>query len=486
MPRAARSARVFGLGSLVTGHARVRGLAPAVVDTEGRLDFATLNRRVNRVANGLVAAGVGHGDRVAVRLPNGHRYLECLFGCAKIGAVLVPIDQALVQDEVDHVVSDSGAAVLLDGPSDFDELAEPAGAEEPDAPAGLDDDSLLLMYTSGTTGRPKGVVLTHHNVLFSSLNQLLGWRLSGSDYACVVAPFHHVGGLIVMGLPCLHAGGAVCIAAPEPRAVLETVERERPTALFLPPRLWRRVSELPDLEGVELGSVRVCASGGDPIPSGALRRLQSAFAAEFTDAYGLTEAASCSTILPGADIPRKPGSAGLPCAHVILRVLGPSSEELGPGEVGEIVQAGPTVMHGYWRRPDETAEALRDGWLHTGDLGTIDEEGYLFMAGRSKDMIVSGGAKVYPAEVERLLREHPSVADAAVIGIPDPDLGEAVAAVVLSDDPALEPEDVLAFCRGRIAEYKCPRVAFLSESCPRNASGKILKTDLRALYGAPM
>jgi fatty-acyl-CoA synthase len=217
-----------------------------------------------------------------------------------------------------------------------------------------------------------------------------------------------------------------------------------------------------------------------------LRRLQSAFAAEFTDAYGLTEAASCSTILPGADIPRKPGSAGLPCAHVILRVLGPSSEELGPGEVGEIVQAGPTVMRGYWRRPDETAEALRDGWLHTGDLGTIDEEGYLFMAGRSKDMIVSGGAKVYPAEVERLLREHPSVADAAVIGIPDPDLGEAVAAVVLSGDPALEPEDVLAFCRGRIAEYKCPRVAFLSEMLPRNASGKILKTDLRARYGAPV
>ena len=156
MSRAARSARGFGLGSLVAHHARVRGLAPAVADTEARLDFATLNRRVNRVANGLVAAGVRHGDRVAVRLPNGHRYLECLFGCAKIGAVLVPIDQALVQDEVDHVVSDSAAAVLLDGPSDFDELAEPAGAEEPDAPAGLDDDPLLLMYTSGNDRAAKG------------------------------------------------------------------------------------------------------------------------------------------------------------------------------------------------------------------------------------------------------------------------------------------------------------------------------------------
>ena len=252
-------------------------------------------------------------------------------------------------------------------------------------------------------------MLTHRNVLFSSINQLLGWGLTSSDRAGVVAPFHHVGGLIVMGLPCLHAGGSVRIAAAEPDAVLEAVQRERLTALFLPPRLWRRVSELDGLDGFDLASVRVCASGGDPVPSGSLQRLQAAFGAEFTDAYGLTEAASCSTLLPGADIVRKLGSAGLPCVHATVRVLGPAGDELGPGEIGEIVQAGPTVMREYWRRPEETAEALRGGWLHTGDLGTIDEEGYLFMAGRSKDMIVSGGAKVYPAEVERVLARAPGV-----------------------------------------------------------------------------
>lgn len=250
--------------------------------------------------------------------------------------------------------------------------------------------------------------------------------------------------------------------------------------MFLSPHLWRQVAAVGELETHDLSSVRLCASGGDPVPTGALQRLLAAFACEFTDAYGLTEAASVSTLLPGPDILRKVGSAGLPCTHNRLRVLAP------PGETGELVQAGPTVMNGYWQRQEETAAALRGGWLHTGDQGFFDDEGYLYIAGRSKDMIVSAGARIYPAEVERVLREHPAIVEAAVIGLPDERVGETVAAVVTAHEgAALTVEEVIAFCKGRIADYKRPTKAFLADALPRTASGKVQKALLRESHGVP-
>jgi fatty-acyl-CoA synthase len=328
-------------------------------------------------------------------------------------------------------------------------------------------------------------VLSHRNVLFASLNQILGWRLSAADRGLVVAPFHHVGGLLVLGFPCLHTGGTVHLASPEPAAVLEAVERERSTAIFLPPRLWRRLAEFEGLEAAGLASVRLCASGGDHIRTETLKRLADAFGAEFTDAYGLTEASSVSTLLPGAEVFRKAGSAGVACTHNRLRVLTPDGTEAAPGETGELVLAGPTVMLGYRARPEETEHALRNGWLRTGDLGLLDEEGYLYVSGRSKDLIVSAGKKVYSAEVERVLREHPAVADAAVIGIPDQELGETVVAVVTArPGVTLTPAEVIAFCRGKLADYKHPTAAYLSESLPLTSNGKVQKAELRARYGA--
>ena len=468
----------LNLADMLEHHAQVFGQRTAVLDGHEQLDYSTLNRRVDRLASALAAGGAVPGDRIAVRMPNGHRYLECLFGCARAGLVLAPVDRNLAADEIDHVLRDSEAGIYVDGIEAYDALAEGASEEPYESRAG-GGDPLLLMYTSGTTGRPKGVVLSHRAVLFTSLNQILGWGLRASDRALVVAPFHHVGGLVVLGLPCLHIGGSVRTGLPEPEAALETVSRDRTTAVFLSPHLWRQVAAVDDLEARDLSSVRLCASGGDPVPTAALQRLVAAFECDFTDAYGLTEAASVSTLLPGADILRKAGSAGLPCTHNRLRVLAP------PGETGALVQAGPTVMDGYWERPDDTAGALRDGWLHTGDQAFFDEEGYLYIAGRSKDMIVSAGAKIYPAEVERVLREHPAIVEAAVIGIPDERLGETVAAVVMPrDGAALTRDDVIAFCRGRIADYKRPTQAFLAETMPRTASGKVQKAKLRETYGA--
>jgi len=470
------------LAGFLERHAKACGARPAVCDGEAELDYAMLDLRANRLAHALVARGAVPGDRIAVRLPNGHRYLACLFACARAGLVLAPVDRNLVADEVEHVLRDSGATLFLDGAEAVDELAEGA-AGAPFEARGGGDDPMLLMYTSGTTGRPKGVVLSHRSVLFTSLNQILGWRLTSHDRALVVAPFHHVGGLVVLGLPCLHAGGTVRIGLPEPEGVLEELERDAIAAVFLSPFLWRQVAELDGIEARSLGALRLCASGGDPIPTEPLQRLIAAFGAEFTDAYGLTEAASVSTLLDGADVLRKAGSAGLPCVHNRLRVLRPDGTEAAPGETGDLVQAGPTVMLEYWQRPEDTAAALRDGWLHTGDLAFLDEEGYLYIAGRSKDLVVSAGVKVYPAEVERVLREHPGVADVAVIGIPDDRAGETVAAVVLPRDGAtVAPAELLAFCEGRIAEYKRPTRAFLSDSLPRNANGKVQKAVLRERY----
>jgi fatty-acyl-CoA synthase len=462
----------------------VFGARTAVLDGDAELDYATLNRRAGRLANALADQGVGPGDRIAVRLPNGHRYLESLFACARSGLVLAPVDRNLAADEVEHVLRDSAAGVYIDGVEGYDALVEGA-SDAPREPAGGDDDPLLLMYTSGTTGRPKGVALSHRSVLFTSFNQILGWGLGATDRALVVAPFHHVGGLVVLGLPCLHAGGSVRTGIPEPEAVLESVTRDGTTAVFLSPYLWRHLASVDDLEAHDLSSMRLCASGGDPVPTAALQRLLAAFACRFTDAYGLTEAASVSTLLPGADILRKAGSAGVPCTHNRLGVLGPDGSDVEPGEVGELVQSGPTVMLGYWRRPEETAVALREGLLHTGDQAFFDDEGYLYIAGRSKDMIVSAGAKIYPAEVERILREHPDVADVAVIGVPDERVGEAVAAVVMPRAGAdVAADELVAFCAGRIADYKRPTRAFLTETMPRTASGKVQKTKLRETYGA--
>jgi fatty-acyl-CoA synthase len=507
----ATAARVYSRGALTPGrspatlghvlarHARVRGGHPAVVTGATSTSFELLNTRVNRLANVLAGRGVGRGDRVAMLLPNRVEVWDLLFACAKLGAVMATVNDRLSPAEVQLLIADADPRLVVTTADLAGRLLEPDGAllVGPDYEAALSgaddaepsaevvsDDPVLITFTSGTTGSPKGVVLSHGNVLATCVNEVLEWGIGPADSTVTVAPLFHIGGLLAFTFPCLHAGGTVHVVdALDLDAALAAIERDRVSLVFLPPSLWRRLAHDPRLESANLSSVRLCVSGGESLAEQDVRLLRAAFGAELDEAYGLSEAASCSAVLRGDDVFRKPGSLGRPFPHNLIRIAGPDGRELPPGEIGEIVQAGPSVMLGYWRRPEETAEALAGGWLHTGDLGYADEEGFLFLAARQKDMFVSGGWKIYPAEIERVLRGHPALADAAVFGVPDEAAGEIVAAAVVPRPGAdVRTEEILEFCVGRVADFKLPRLVVVADELPRNSSGKVVRSDLRATH----
>lgn len=494
------------VGYLLAQRARLGPDRPAITFGTTALTYGELDERVNRLANGLTARGVTKGDRIAVMLTNCHQYYELLFACAKLGALLVTVNYRLVEDEVRHVLTDAEPAIFLYGP-EFTEIADALCAEGgPVAPVLLGDqdgranyaelteapadppstevalgDPLIIMYTSGTTGLPKGAVLTHENVLYTSFNQLADWSITAADRCLVVAPLYHVGGLLVLAFPCLHVGGSVHIhSAFEPAAVLDSIESDQITTLFLAPTMWNMLLQQPGVEQRDVGAIRLCCSGGEALPVAVMERLISIFGPGFVDGYGLTEASSCSTVLRSEHVIAKRGSVGMSFLHNVVRVVDEAGDEVAAGESGEIVQRGPTVMRGYWRRPEATEAAIRDGWLHTGDVGRFDSDGFLWILDRTKDMIISGAENIYPAEVEQVLYRHPSVLEVAVIGAPDATWGERVTAVVVARDGCeLAADEIEEFCHGKLAGYKRPRSVVFVESLPRNASGKVLKRVLR-------
>jgi fatty-acyl-CoA synthase len=301
------------------------------------------------------------------------------------------------------------------------------------------------------------------------------------DRCLVVAPLYHVGGLLVLSFPTLHMGGSVTVHPSfDPAAVLRTIDSERTTTLFMAPTMWNMLLQQPDLADYEVRSIRLCCSGGEALPVAVMQRLTSLFGADFTDGYGLTEAASCSTVLRAEHVIDKTGSVGMPFMHNAVRVVDEEGNDVAAGEAGEVIQRGPTVMQGYWRRPDATAAAIRDGWLHTGDVGRFDADGFLWIVDRKNDMIISGAENVYPAEIEQALYRHESILEVAVIGLPDERWGECVTAVVVLRDGADESaESIIEFCRGKVAGYKRPRRVLFVDALPRNASGKVLKRVLR-------
>jgi fatty-acyl-CoA synthase len=476
----ANAMRTAELSRILAYHAATQPRRPAFTDADGQLDFKALHRRVNRLANALAAAGIRKGDRVALRLPNSRRHFEALFACATLAAVLVPLPAEAPASDIDAIKRDCAPAHLIESEQAY-EASLATAIETERSPQGDSDDALLIMHTSGTTDRPKGAVLTHDNILYTSFNQMIGWQLTANDRALVVGPFHHAGGLLALGLPCLIAGGSVHVAAATPGRVLETIERERITAVFLSPRLWSRVADDTALNPGRVTSVRLCASGGDPIPRRILDRLTASFAAEFTDAYGMTESSSCSTLLRGADLLRRRGFAGKALPLNRIAIVNPDGGDAAPNEVGEIVLKGPTVMQGYWRRPEETKEAFRGGWFRTGDIGRIDAEGFLQVLGRRSDVIVSNkGERVFPSEIEMVLREHPAVDEAVVAGIPQPTAGETIMAwVVLRAGAVAAASELAGYCAEALTEEKRPCKIFFCETLPRNANGKVVKAKLR-------
>jgi fatty-acyl-CoA synthase len=482
-----------GVGSWAARRARMSPHRVAVVHDGREWTFEEVADRSLRTAHVLAARGVSAGDRVAYLGPNHPAFLETLFATGLLGAVFVPLNTRLAAPELDYILRDSGAAVLVHAPLPvvddlrdaptrlaLDGLALPSAAEPLDVAVGADD-VCMIMYTSGTTGRPKGAMLTHANIAWNSFNLLLDIDLTSTEVTLVNAPMFHVAALNMTVLPTFLKGGrSVLMSAFDPDLTLELIERHGVTYTFGVPAQYQMLARSPKWDGADLSSLRSVSCGGAPVPAALIETYQRR-GLTFLQGYGLSEAAPGVTYLRADDSTRKVGSAGTSVFFGDVRVVRPDGSTVDTGEPGEILTEGPNVMAGYWGLPDATAEVLSDdGWLRTGDVAVLDDEGFAYIRDRVKDLIISGGENIYPAEVEDALYAHPAVAECAVVGVPDDRWGEVGRAfVVLADGASAEPRELLDFLDGRIARYKVPKSVVFLESLPRTGSGKVLKKRLR-------
>ncbi len=463
--------------------------APCIADParDTELDNATFLEQVRRAAGLLRRHGVGPGDVVAVVLPNRIELLVLLWASWRLGAAMTPVNPALTRGEVQFQVDDADARVVvgeagleLDRPVvDVAELAsEP---EDEEAPADVaEEDAALIIYTSGTTGKPKGVVLEHRNVdaMCRSAGESCG--ISPDDHSLLVLPLFHVNAIVVSAITPLLADGRVTLAprfAPEP--FLRTIEEVKPTYFSAVPAIYAMLSALPEAAAADTSSLRMVICGAAPMPAELIQRIEERFGVVLVEGYGLSEGTCASAINPYDGV-RKPGTVGLPMAGQEVRCVDPEGNAVPTGERGEVVIKGPTVMRGYLNRPEETAKTVVGGWLHTGDVGIFDEDGYLRIVDRIKDMIIRGGENIYPKEIETVLYGDPGVLEAAVIGRPDERLGEVVVAyVVLRDGADTTPEALAERCREELARYKQPVAIELLPELPKNPVGKIDKPAIR-------
>ena len=505
-----------GVGRWIERHAAQRPDSDALRLHGERLSYSELDSRVNRLASALRDRRIGKGDRVGAVLLNSFAFLETLFACAKLGAIFVPVNFRLSPEEVEFILTDSGSRILVYHPC-FHALIEPGRARthlehalcvsdatssgpgiagdadyEETLRTGADtrietvihlDDPHLMMYTSGTTGRPKGAVLSHGNTTWNAVNALLSdLGLQDDDRILTVAPLFHIGGLNSPTLPAMYRGVPVVLqAAYDPVELLAELERERITVLFLVPAMWQALTQVPEFDDYDLSALRSLISGGAPCPIPAIEFFQNR-GLRFQEGFGLTETAAGVCILGNEDAVRKNGSVGKPLMHVQMRIVDDNDHDVAPGEVGELLVRGPNVFLGYWNRPEASAEALRDGWFHTGDLACQDDEGFYYIVDRKKDMLISGGENVYPTEVEQVLYRHPKIREVAVIGVPDERWGEVPVAIVAPEGDAPTLEDIHDYCSDRLARFKTPKDLIIVAALPRNATGKVLKRELRQEY----
>jgi long-chain acyl-CoA synthetase len=460
--------------------------------------FAEVNESSSRLAAGLASeVGVRPGDRVAILDKNSDDYLELIFALDKAGAVMVPVNWRLTTSEVAQVVNDADPVLLIAGEQFAGSVGEVrcrtlGFAELPRAEGGdphrdREDAVTWQLYTSGTTGVPKGAMLTNLNLL--GLVGPMGFEIpevvEGSR-SLVAMPLYHIGGSgwALAALTC----GATAVVVREvlPPELLKVIVEQRVETGFLVPAVLLFMSQLPGVEQSDFSALKNIVYGASPISQELLRRSIETFCCRFTQVYGLTETTGAITALRHED---HTGPRLLSCGRSMfgteIRAVDPMGEQVPPGEIGEIVYRGPGLMAGYWRKPEDTAAAVRGGWFHSGDAGSIDEDGFVYIRDRIKDMIVSGGENIYPAELESVLAGHPDVADVAVIGVPDDRWGEAVKALVVRRPGAsLTGEELIEWSRSRLAGYKRPRTVDFIEAIPRNPSGKILKRELREPYWA--
>ncbi|MBU6267792.1 MAG: long-chain-fatty-acid--CoA ligase [Sphingomonadales bacterium] len=472
--------------------------------------YAELDRLADRLANGLAAIGVRKGDRVAVVARNSHAFMALRFAVARSGAVLVPVNFMLHAEEARYILEHAGASLVF---ADATTLAvvraavpglpvyglpgehEPAPADVPawdsllgeamPPPEVVDADDLLqIIYTSGTESRPKGAMLTHAAVLWEYQSVIIDCELRGDAVMLNSMPLYHCAQLDAMIGPALQMGAHnIVTGSPAPDNLLALIERHRVTSLFVPPTVWIGLLRCPGFDAADLSSLTHGYFGASIMPGEVLKELMARLPkVRFWNVYGQTEIAPVATALQPHEHFARPNSCGRPVTHVSTRVVDDDMADVAPGEVGEVVHRSPHLMSGYWNDPEKTAAAFAGGWFHSGDLATVDADGYITIVDRKKDMINSGGENVSSREVEECVYTHPAVAEVAVIGLPDPRWIETVCAVVVPRAGAIIDEAALiAHCRERLAGYKAPKRVIVVEALPKNASGKILKRELRAL-----
>lgn len=476
--------------------------------------FSQFNDRVNRFANALSALNIRKGDKVALLFMNCVEILEGYFAAGKIGAVAVPLNFRLAPNEYIYQLNQSESKAFIfqeqfidlvnkirpetqnianyivvgeneyENCLNYDRMLEQSSADEPGIYVD-DDDPLYIMYTAGTTGRPKGILITHKNVFVERVNLILELGLGFDDRALCVPPIFHTGATCVCTTFFFLGCTTVILERFELEKILPLIDKEKITCVLLMPVMWTFLLNMPDIIKYDTNSLKFAVTGASIMPIELKEKIMKQFPnAGMFDLYGLTECTTNATIIKPKDAYRKPGSIGKALINVETRVVGEDGEDVPVGQPGELILKGQTIMKEVFNNPEATSQAIKDGWLYTGDVVKMDEEGYLYIVDRKKDMIISGGENVYPAEVEAALFRHPKIKESAVIGVPDSTWGENVLAVIVPEEGAdITENEVIEFCKENIASYKKPKSVVFRDDLPRNPSGKILKTELRKIYG---
>lgn len=505
----------MAIGDFIKKHSYYTPDKVAMIIDDREYTFRQLNERTNRVANFLQEKGIKKGDRISVLLFNSTEFMEVYFAAAKIGAIFVPLNYRLVPMELEYQLNDCGSRLLVfhddfistiesiysripvekdkyvvvgentpDWSLNYNDIINKYPGEEPELeePVGWEDPQ-AIMYTSGVTGNPKGALLPHRKTLFNALNSDFTMRLGPEDIFLSPLPLFHSGGLFIVATPTLFRGATfITYKKFDPQKLLKTIEKYKVTVFFALTTMLNLIIKNENLENYDLSSLRLFLGGGERTPLSIIEEFAKR-GLYMQSGFGQTEN-SILLFLPEKDAIRKKGSLGIPVFFCDVRIWDEDKGFLGPNEVGEIVVKGPTVMLGYWNRPEDTAKTIVDGWLHTGDLGYYDEEGYFYFVDRIKDMYRSGGENVYPAEVEKILAGHPKIMNVAIIGVPDQKWGETGKALVVPKaGETITREEVFEYLQGKVARYKFPAHVEVVNRFPMTESGKVKKSELKKLYG---